>query len=287
MLRWPASVDWEETGNPLQELKSRFSAPIVFDMKTSAKILTMICFSVLTLSSGSAHAMGAPFKAGNQSPAPGGNGPAANPPAPTAPSTPTAPPVPKPPEPARETPPIADAAAPLWEASVKNGKEWTAHVLNNLDTLGKDMMNASPTDVATFCPKYSQLSYAQKKDVWTYLMSIMVKNESGFDPNQQFKESFKDSNGKNVISRGLFQISIESSQGYSCGIKKAQELHDPYVNLSCGIRILNRWVSRDKRVAGKVNGGWRGGARYWSVLRTTSRSYPEIVAKTKTYALCR
>ena len=201
------------------------------------------------------------------------------------PPTPTPAPVATP-KPATPTPTPSTVTRPLWEAKVSDGKNWTAHVMNKLDTLGIDMLSVLPADYATYCPKYSGFTYTQRKEFWAYLMSAMVKYESNFNTNSLYQESFSDGGGRPVISRGLLQISIESANGYECAFRNAQELHDPYLNLSCGIRILNRWVGRDVRIAGKVNNAWKGGARYWSVLRTTSGSYSSIVSLAKATALC-
>lgn len=176
---------------------------------------------------------------------------------------------------------------PLWESKHIDGREWTAHVLNKLDTLGKDLLTVYPADYGTFCPGYERLSYSERKWFWTYLISAMVKYESGFKPESYYKESFFDNDGNPVISRGLLQISIESSRSYDCGFASESALHDPYQNLSCGIRILNYWMIRDRRVAGRIDSKWRGGARYWSVLRTASNSYLPIVTLTKSISICK
>lgn len=208
-------------------------------------------------------------------------------PAPKPPATPA--PTPKPPAtPApAPTPAPSGANAPLWESKATDGKKWTAHVLNKLDTLGADILDVIPADAATFCPKYTKLTYGERKQVWAYLMSAMVKYESNFKTSTKYQESFDDAHGDPVISRGLLQISIESANSYGCGFRNAEELHDPELNLDCGIRILNRWLDRDGRIAGKVDGGWKGGARYWSVLRTTSGSYSSVVSLTKAIPLCK
>lgn len=159
--------------------------------------------------------------------------------------------------------------------------------MNTLDTLGQDILDVVPADSATFCPNYNKFNYNQRKEFWAFLMSAMVRFESNFKPETSYQESFKDSKGNYVVSRGLLQISIESGNAYGCGFKTSQDLHDPYQNLSCGIRILNRWLGRDGRMAGKVGDSWRGGARYWSVLRTTSGSYPKIVEMTKALPMCK
>ncbi len=202
-------------------------------------------------------------------------------PAPTPTPTPAPSPTPTP------TPPPTSSVKPLWESQNANGKEWTTHVFNQLDSIGSNLLDIDPTDASEFCPRYSQFATSQKKEFWSYLLSAMAKYESSFNPNTTYREAFKDAKGNQVISRGLLQLSIESSQAYGCGIKDPLELHDPYVNLSCGIRILNRWMGRDERIAGKVDGAWRGGARYWSVLRTTSGSYAKIIGLTKAIAICR
>lgn len=211
---------------------------------------------------------------------------------PTAP-TPTATPKPSPtptatPKPTATPVPSTGSAKPLWESKATDGVNWTAHVMNKLDTLGVDMVDSVPADFATFCPSYKKFTYTQRKEFYTYLISAMTKYESGFDPKQFYQEGFNDSSGNPVISRGLLQISIESANSYGCGFTSSQQLHDPYLNLSCGIRILNRWIGqRDFRLAGKIDGSWKGGARYWSVLRTTSGSYSSIVGLTNGTSLCK
>lgn len=209
-------------------------------------------------------------------------------PTPTATPTPTPSPTATPtPKPTATPTPSSGTAKPLWEAKVADGSSWSAHVMNKLDTLGIDMLNNQPADYSTFCPAYNKFTYTQKKEFFTYLISAMAKYESAFNTNSFYKESFNDSSGNPVISRGLLQISIESGNAYGCGFRNEQELHDPYLNLSCGIRILNRWIGqRDFRIAGKVDGSWKGGARYWSVLRTTSGSYSSIVSLAKGTSLC-
>lgn len=209
-------------------------------------------------------------------------------PSPSPVPSPSPTPVPSPtpaPEPPDQT--LRDVI-PLWEAKTADGKIWTDHVDRELEKLGGDLLDVIPADAALFCPKYKNLSYAQRKHYWAFLISSMVRFESNFDPKLSFTEDFNDSQGKRVISRGLLQISIESGNAYGCGFKTTQDLHDPKQNLSCGIRILNRWMGRDGRIAGKVNGAWKGGARYWSVLREGNKtSYKSIVAWSKDLSICK
>lgn len=208
-------------------------------------------------------------------------------PAPTPALTPTPTPTPTAtPLPSNEA--VLRDVIPLWEAKVSDGKTWSDHVDRQLETLGADLLDVIPADRTTFCPKYSSLSYSQRKQYWTFMLSAMTRFESNFNTNTKYTEDFNDSNGNKVISRGLLQISIESGNAYGCGFKSAQELHDPLKNLSCGIRILNRWVARDGRMAGKVSGTWRGGARYWAVLREGDKtSYQSILKWSKELSICK
>ncbi len=144
-----------------------------------------------------------------------------------------------------------------------------------------------PTDLNVFCPNYANLDKTQRKFYWALIISLVVRFESNYDPNSKYEEDFNDSTGAPVISRGLLQISFESSKAYDCGFKNAEDIHDPYFNLSCGINILSRWISADKSIAGFTNQTWRGGARYWSVLRAADKeSYKTIVERSSQLALC-
>lgn len=115
------------------------------------------------------------------------------------------------------------------------------------------------------------------KDCLIQTISIMAKFESGFKPETSYKEGFNDSKGKAVISRGLLQISQESANqsAYACGIKKAEDLHDPKVNLECAVKIAVYWINKDQVFFG---GEKLGLGRYWSVGRKSSKSNAKILS---------
>lgn len=179
------------------------------------------------------------------------------------------------------------SVTPLWETEHEDGKEWSNHVRTEIDFLGKDLMDVIPGDYATFCPKFKELSYNERKDFWIYLISQMARYESNFNPHTSYKENFSDSGGDRVVSRGLLQLSIESGNAYGCGFRSAKDVHDAEQNLSCGVRILNRWIAYDGRIGGKIKGQWRGGARYWSVLRSANDPYAKIVKATRALEICK
>jgi hypothetical protein len=163
---------------------------------------------------------------------------------------------------------------------------WTTHLLNELSN--REFLTITPKDFKDWCPSYPSLTTKDRAEVIAQLISVMAQRESGFNPKSKFQEAFFDSKGKPVISRGLLQISIESANSYGCGFKDAKELHDPLKNLSCSVKIIERWVTRNKQMFGMVDGKWRGGcSSYWSVCRSGSRSYPVVTGYVKGLSLCR
>jgi hypothetical protein len=117
----------------------------------------------------------------------------------------------------------------------------------------------------------------------------MAKPESNFKPQSFYQEKFKDAQGRRVISRGLLQISHESANQprYACDIKQPHSLHDPKVNLSCGVKIMSKWVQTDGVISQQR---WskdpKGGARYWSTLRPQRGKVQSIANFTRQLPFC-
>jgi len=158
-----------------------------------------------------------------------------------------------------------------WEGKHSDGRDWTVHTYSEVSKLAGKLLTTRVSDAKEFCPQYGSLSQEEKKNFWVYLLSAVAQLESNFNPSQTYREAFTDGSGNRVMSRGLLQLSYESGNAYGCGFSSQSSVHNSYKNLSCGLRILNRWVVNDGRIAGKLGGTWRGGARYWSVLRTSSK----------------
>lgn len=127
-----------------------------------------------------------------------------------------------------------------------------------------------PSDTKKPCKKLSV------KDCAKQLLSVMALYESNFKPETSYKESFKDSKGNYVISRGLLQLSKESAnqKAYGCSILNEQDLHKPWVNLSCASKIL---IFQAKKSGTLIDGNRGGCSAYWSVCRKSSNSYPKIM----------
>ena len=161
----------------------------------------------------------------------------------------------------------------VWDKR-KQAQRWTKFVLTALDKEGKDLLANTPRDVREWCAGYSKLDMRGKKAFWVALVSTMAAHESSFKPNAYHQEKFNDSSGSPVVSRGLLQLSVESSRAVGCSnIEVYQDLYDPETNLTCGVRMLNRYIGKDSRIFGRnvtVQGKvvkWAGASRYWGIYR--------------------
>lgn len=172
-----------------------------------------------------------------------------------------------------------------WDDRHPDAASWTAMTREAIGTLGEALLDDEPSDVASYCPKYVSLDREDRTTFWVGLLAAIARHESNYNPATTYRESFADSSGRRVVSRGLLQISDESARGYGCDFERATDLQDPRVNLECGVRILARWVGRDGVIA-RQSAGWRGGARYWSVLRKASTS-SQIRTTTRSLSVCR
>ena len=172
-----------------------------------------------------------------------------------------------------------------WTGMHADFEDWNKYTFDGLQSLGSDLIKSRPRDVENFCPNYDFLNETQKTYFWIQLIAAMTRYESFFDPTVQYQENFKDSTSEFIISRGLMQLSYESSRGYRCPISSPEDLHDAKINLQCSVKILNQWITRDGVITDKIDNGWKGGARYWAVLRSSSR-IDSIQNITSDFPLC-
>lgn len=178
-----------------------------------------------------------------------------------------------------------------WDGEHPDAAKWTRAVVRAIESHGKALKHG-PLAAYSFCPNYKELSEDQRIGLFVKLISAMAKKESNFRPVLEFKESFKvggndpERKDLNVVSVGLLQISIDSAKSYRCPVRTSADLKVPEKNLVCGVRILNHWVERHGVIADSVNKAWKGGARYWSVLRKLS-SRKIIQTSTKELAFCK
>lgn len=181
---------------------------------------------------------------------------------------------------------VAQTAQPPARWDDKPGSSrWTAYTLAAIADHGWMLVNSVPADIATYCPAYPRADQQQRAAFWMGLLSALTPHESNYNPRTTYTERFNDNQGRRVISRGLLQISIESANGYGCGITDAQQLHDPQVNLSCGIRIVQRLVTRHNVIASAAD-PWLGASAYWSPFRNPVKR-ADIAGWTKRQPYCR
>jgi len=146
-------------------------------------------------------------------------------------------------------------------------ENWSKYLYDNIPA---SMLKAKLSDGDLYYKGYNELSDAHKREFFVMLFSSLARFESGFDPKETYEEGFNDSKGKPVISRGLFQVSVESLGGYKFKTT-ASELHDPLINIRAMLTVANRWLVKDECIAGGKTDEWLGLARYWSVFRKAHR----------------
>ena len=159
---------------------------------------------------------------------------------------------------------------PETPKSVKMALAWGAKP--EWDKYLADAVNSKPWPVSVEKP----CKKVDLKECVMQLISIMAKYESNFKPETNFTESFNDSKGKPVISRGLLQISQESAnqKAYNCKIKDAKELNDSKINLECAVNIIHFQAVKHNSLMGEPK---KGCAAYWSVCRASSKSNAKIL----------
>ena len=156
-------------------------------------------------------------------------------------------------------------------AGLDDADLWETKTREAILKYGHYLLEVIPVDILDFCPAYAGFSFEKKTQFWIFMLSAISEFESGHRPELEYRERFRNKFGEHVRSRGLLQLSRESVIGYGCEFSSECDLHDPVMNLECGVIILNRWIGKDRRITGRYNRGWRGGARYWSILRDDSK----------------
>ncbi len=160
-----------------------------------------------------------------------------------------------------------------WDSISSKGL-WTSTAAQILKSTGRDLIDNAPEDVVDFCPNYFELEENGKVAFWIHMLNSIAKRESAFDPLVGNDESnFGGAGSNNVVSRGMLQISYESSKARvyrqsGCSAKDANSLHDFEENITCGVAIFSHWSREDGCISCKNKAGKNLGiARYWSTLR--------------------
>lgn len=138
------------------------------------------------------------------------------------------------------------------------GGPWANEIGSAIRELGPQsrLLSNPPPDVVSLCPGFAKLSQDSKIILWTSILDAMAMSESSHDPSVTFPT------GVNVISRGLLQISWASARGHGarCRNVTGDSLHNPIVNLGCGVKILEDNLRKRSNL-------FSDETYYWSVVR--------------------
>jgi hypothetical protein len=211
--------------------------------------------------------------------------------APSAPQQPATKPAPATPIDAKKVELGGNTWDPAWDEIVEQA-------------LPPEMLSAQvPRDVRRFCPRFHQISDADKRAFWAYFFQALAGAEAGLDPQTRVRHTepevaVKDTvSGRAVRSEGLLQLTYEDQRRYGCDFNwdtdrslkpddPAKTILQPKNNLECGVKILVKQIIEQHKPLLSSSG-------YWSTLHPGTVSYrvfakqmsnPPIVCGLKTKA---
>lgn len=204
-------------------------------------------------------------------------------------------PVLKVPEPKVETPVPQEVPMGLnWENTTELHPEripWSKHLLKlsgeHLESFKKG------TDWPKICPKWNSLNDEQKKYAIATMIVAVVYYESGYSTTNWMTETTMGTDPvtkKQVKSEGLLQLSYQDKEWAPwCQFDWSKDkllsqndpkktIFDPYINLSCGVRIMANQVVKKGLVFPSKG--------YWAVMNTSSKygHVSDIKARVLKYA---
>lgn len=167
-----------------------------------------------------------------------------------------------------------------WEKNHPERKPWSDFVFGLVAGELFDSFD-SAKDAAKICPRYAELTKAQKVLVWGELISAMAYYESGWKPTSRMTETTMGTDpvtGRQVESEGLLQLSYQDVPNYGLVLKypackidwqkdknlvatdPRKTILDPLINLECGLRILGNQIRKKGSVILSTG-------VYWAVIR--------------------
>jgi hypothetical protein len=153
-------------------------------------------------------------------------------------------------------------------------------------------------DARGFCPRFSQMSEADKRAFWAYFFQALAGAEAGLKPTTTVRHTQPEVavvdpvTKKMVRSQGLLQLAYMDSDRYGCDFDwekdkglpmkdPARTILQPKNNLECGVKILDNQLFT-------LNRSLISSRSYWSTLQPGTVSY-RVFAKqmTNVPAACR
>ncbi|TRD23534.1 transglycosylase SLT domain-containing protein [Palleronia caenipelagi] len=157
-----------------------------------------------------------------------------------------------------ESPAVEQTPVMRWDFR-PNGENWTRATLNALDSHGAVLPSMVPADIATWCPGYTTQTRENRAAFWAGLFSALAKHESTWRP---------EAVGGGGLWYGLVQIDPRTARAYNCRAQSGEALKNPEANLSCGVRIAAKQVSK----RGTVNRGMRDWGPFHSSAKRAEMS---------------
>lgn len=195
----------------------------------------------------------------------------------------------------------ASSIALSWDTTDER-KAWSKELLSLAEKYKPSFANAK--DRADFCPKFAELTPARQTAAFAEFLLGIIYFESSYIPTKWYTETAMGMDSvtkKQIVSEGFFQLSYQDVKGYPyCEFDYSKDkglgmsdpkktILDPYKNLRCGVRIFNHLATQNVAIsqqafdAVKGKTVYKGGARYWSVLREQKRR-GQIIDRLKTRA---
>jgi hypothetical protein len=145
------------------------------------------------------------------------------------------------------------------------------------------LSNRVPRDVRQFCPRFYDLSPADKRTFWAYFFQALAGAEAGLNPQATVRHTepkLAKAEGvpvTKVRTEGLLQLTYADQQRYGCPFDEeadkglpandpARTILQPKNNLVCGVKILENQIIELHRPL-----LWR--TSYWATLRPGTLSY--------------
>jgi hypothetical protein len=149
----------------------------------------------------------------------------------------------------------------MWEGQNRDGVLWSAFVYSIIGSEVAPALLPGSDDIADFCPAYPGLKDAQKVNLWAFIISAIVKYESGFNPAAAAPQPRMDAvTGKQASNDGLMQLAYDDMKKYAFCVfdangdgkldssDKKRTIFDPLKNLDCGIKIFATQVEDLKKI---------------------------------------
>ncbi len=177
----------------------------------------------------------------------------------------------------------AELGGPMWDPAWDKTVELA---------LPPEMLSSQvPRDVRRFCPRFYEMSEADKRAFWAYFFQALAGAEAGLKPTslvrhaQPAMEVKDEVTGVQGRTEGLLQLAYADEKRYGCDFDyeadrrlkandPARTILQPKANLECGVKILDKQMFDEHKPLLSRTG-------YWSTLRPGTESY-RVFAKQMT-----